>query len=93
VSKDLEIIKELEKKIGNKLDHYYSIDENENIIGVNLSRLEISDITSLRDLKNLTHLDLNHNQISDISPLKNLKNVDINLTYNDILACPLFFSC
>ncbi len=75
MSKDLEIIKEIEKKIDIKLDHRYDIDENENIIGLNLYSLEISNISSLKDLKNLTHLYFYSNQISDISSLKDFKNL------------------
>ncbi|UCH98245.1 MAG: leucine-rich repeat domain-containing protein [Candidatus Aminicenantes bacterium] len=83
MSKDLEIIKELEIRIYRKLDHRYSMDENEKIIGLELYRLEISDISLLKDLKNLTHLDLTNNQISDISSLKDLKNLThLDLHYN-----------
>jgi small GTP-binding protein len=86
VSKDLEIIKELEKKIGIKLEQSnideitgttngYAIDENENIIGMNLWLSKISNISSLKDLRNLTHLYLHTNRISDISSLKDLRNL------------------
>lgn len=82
-SNDLEIIKQIEKKIGKKLErldignvidstNWYAIDENENVTGLNLYRLAISDLSFLKDLNCMTHLDLSYNQISDISPLKEL---------------------
>jgi len=93
--KDLEIIEELEKKFGHKLDQLsqnfihnyigYTIDENDNIIGLNLTGLKISDISSLKDLKNLINLDLERNQISDITFLKDLKYLTyLNLGGNQI---------
>jgi internalin A len=46
---------------------------------------QISDISSLKELKELTHLDLRYNQISDISSLKELKGLTVlNLQGNQI---------
>ncbi|MGD2089377.1 MAG: COR domain-containing protein [Candidatus Aminicenantes bacterium] len=88
MSKDIEIIKELGKKIDKNLSGRYSMDGmygNKNIIRLNLSWLKISDITSLTHLKNLTYLDLQYSQISDISSLKDLKNLThLDLEHNQI---------
>ena len=85
MSKDLEIIKELEGKIGIDLQSKYHKDKNENIIWLSLSGLKISDISSLKDLKNLNHLNFRDNQISDISSLKDLKNLkNLNFCNNQI---------
>ena len=90
MAKDLEIIKNLEKKIGEELKRFnpdemefiespinrgYAIDENENIIGLNLNLLGISYISPLKELKKLKHLNLNYSTISDFSSLKDLKNL------------------
>src|SRR3989337_4010108 len=94
---DLQILKQLEEKVGKKfiqlsLDKItkggingYSIGENENITGLNLSFLRIPDYSFLKELKNLTTLDLWNNQISDISFLKELKNLTwLNIGNNQI---------
>jgi len=84
VSKDMEIIKELEKKIGIKL-HRYFMDKNKKIILLELVGMGISDISFLQNLKNLTELYLVDNQISDISSLRDLKNLtELYLSYNQI---------
>ena len=90
MSKDLEIIKELEKKIGERLDRRYSIDENENIIILDLSGLKISDILCLKDLKNLTELNLSNNQISNITSIKDLQNIKhLDLSNNKVYQLPI----
>ena len=48
-----------------------------NLIELEFSKNQISDVTPLKNLINLTHLSLGINQISDVTPLKNL----INLTH------------
>jgi small GTP-binding protein len=101
VSKDLKIIKQIENKIGKKLEQLnideiigfikgYTIDENENIIGLNLGNFRFSDISFLKDLKNLTHLDLFNNQISEISSLKDLEDLKVvDLKHNKISELPV----
>jgi Leucine-rich repeat (LRR) protein len=80
---DIEIIKQIEEKIWNRLKRLdignvigthngYVMDENENVIGLNLYDWDISGISFLEDLNHLTHLNLGSNQISDISPVKEL---------------------
>ncbi|MBG6062896.1 Leucine-rich repeat (LRR) protein [Flavobacterium sp. CG_9.1] len=58
-----------------------SLDENNNIIALNLSDLQISDLKFLPDLKNLQSLFLDRNIIGDLSFIKNLKNLK-NLSLN-----------
>jgi small GTP-binding protein len=96
VSKDLEIIKQIEIDLNIKLEvimleaivggvRGYTTDENKNIIGLNLSFLEIHDVSFLKDLKNLTHLDLKNNKVSDISYFRYLRNLtQLNLGNNQI---------
>ena len=56
-----------------------------NLIELELSRNQISDVTPLKGLINLTHLSLGINRISDVTPLKNLTNLThLSLIYNQI---------
>lgn len=56
-----------------------------NLIGLNLSCNQISNISALKSLTNLTYLNLYYNQINDISALKNLTNLtELHLNYNQI---------
>ncbi|MFC2146554.1 COR domain-containing protein [Acidobacteriota bacterium] len=81
-SRDLEVIKKIEKQIGRKLEQLYpehiyekncySINENGDVIGLNLMDIELSNISPLKELTQLTALDLGDNKITDISPLKEL---------------------
>jgi hypothetical protein len=85
---DLEIVKKIEKKLGielkkvdkegfkTKTRSYYTDDKN-NIIGLRLHDLKISDISALKDLQKLTVLWLYDNQISDISALKDLQKLTV----------------
>lgn len=96
MSKDLEILKQVERQIGmelKRLDHNtiggfingYAIDENESVIGLNLYALEKPDISFVEDFKNLTLLILRDNPISDFSVIKDLKNLrTLDLSYNQI---------
>ena len=97
MSRDLQIIEKLEKETGKKFKQLspdkitkvitigYSIDENENITGLNLFSLRLLEHSFLKELKNLTALNLSSNQISDISFLKELKNLtSLNLSSNQI---------
>ena len=87
MEKNQQIIEKLKKEVGKKFkqlslykitnENGYSIDKNENIIGLNLESLRISDYSFLKELKNLTTLELSSNQISDYSFLKELKNLKI----------------
>ena len=96
MSKDLEIIKELEKKLRKKLVQLdikqlygglngFLTDKKERVIGLNLYYLELSDISGIKELKNLTHLNLRNNQLTDISGIKELKNLThLNLRNNQL---------
>ncbi|UCH98273.1 MAG: leucine-rich repeat domain-containing protein [Candidatus Aminicenantes bacterium] len=91
MSKDLKIIKRLRKKYGISLEKVdteniwksqtYVVDENNNVIGLNLIGLKLSDISVIEDLKSLTMLYLQHNKLSNISvieKLKKLTNLDMS---------------
>ncbi len=96
MSKDLEVIKELEKKLRKKLIQLdikklygglngFVADRKERVIGLNLYYLELSDISGIKELKNLTHLNLQNNQLSDISGIQELKNLThLNLRNNQL---------
>ncbi len=86
MAKYLEIIKKIEGQIGRSLYSRYSIDEKNNIIGLNLSWLKISDLSSLKDLKNLTELYLHYNQISNLSSLKYLKNLTVLYLFHNQIS-------
>jgi small GTP-binding protein len=100
MSKDLEIIKELEKKLGKRLINLdikkfygglngFVTDKKERIIGLNLYYLEISDISGIQELKNLTHLNLRNNQLTNISGIQELKNLThLNLRNNQLTGIP-----
>ncbi len=102
MSTDLGIIEKLEKNYNIKLRKLYKLqfgkagyytDEDNNIIFLSLSQLEINNYKSmyrfeyeyeslfLEDLKNLTKLDLSKTCISDLSFLEDLKNlIELNLS-------------
>ncbi|MFD2041579.1 leucine-rich repeat domain-containing protein, partial [Flavobacterium artemisiae] len=50
----------------------YSLNSKGEIVSLDLSLNNISDISTLKSFKSLTHLNLNTNKIVDISVLKNL---------------------
>jgi Leucine-rich repeat (LRR) protein len=95
---DLDVIKEIEKIIGEKLkpcppDKDIMDSEqrgcyllnNSQIIGLNLSKFRLWNIDFLKDFKNLTQVNFNDNFISDINPLRELKKINkINLSNNKI---------
>jgi small GTP-binding protein len=95
---DLQIIAQLEKEIGKKLNwivhdeitclltNGYATDDNKNIVELALYNINrISDISVLNELTNLTLLELSGNRISDISVLKDLKNLTtLYLGHNQI---------
>ena len=95
MTKDLEVIKELEKAIGKKLEQKplgkimdyggngYAVDGNDFVIGLNLDKSNISDLQLLNQLTRLTHLSLYYNKISDVSPLQGLTALKVlNLSSN-----------
>ena len=100
MAKDLELIKRLEKKYGTKLFEIgigdienflsdnigYAVDENENIIGLRLNLLDISDISEIQYLTALRALDLSQNQISDISPVLKLKNLELLVLFDNRIS-------
>ena len=56
-----------------------------NLIELEFSKNQISDVTPLKNLTKLTHLSLGINQISDVTPLKNLTNlIELDLLSNRI---------
>jgi hypothetical protein len=99
MSKDLENIALVEKKIGIKLKRYdeipfwvdkvrglYRSDEDKKIVWLNLSHCFLSDISFLRLLPNVRKLNLSRNEISDYSILKDLPNlVNLDLRRNNII--------
>ncbi|MFC2145968.1 COR domain-containing protein [Acidobacteriota bacterium] len=125
MTKDLELLKQLEKEIGIKLMQVplerittetligFAADDNGHVKGLSLCDLrltrvpelltkfqqleqldlyktQISDVSSLKELKWLTMLVLESNQISDISSIKELKELtELNLGNNQIsdIAC------
>lgn len=77
-----EIIKELEKTFGTKLkkrkfkyiwdSNGFSVNAQEAVIGLNLSDLNITDLSPLSSLTALTDLNLRFNKVTDLSPLASL---------------------
>lgn len=69
-----------------KINRSVSIDNNDNIIALNLSNLQISDLKPLANLKYLQSLFLDSNIIDDLSFLKDLTNLKfLSLSENSIL--------
>jgi len=88
MSKDLENIAIIEKKIGITFKRYlgysffrgdaneiYLLEKGKNIIWLNLRNRGLSDISFLELLPNLTQINLSGNSIADISILKSLPNL------------------
>lgn len=96
LANDLEIITQIEKRLGQELEkvdlnhirgreHGYAIDKNENVIGLNLSLMQLADISFLEKLPNLVELRLYQIQISNIPVLDELTNLNVlNLGRNQI---------
>ncbi|MBN8642956.1 MAG: leucine-rich repeat domain-containing protein [Flavobacteriales bacterium] len=64
----------------------FFLNEDKQIIHLNLSQINISDLSPLANLKSLINLNLFNNQITDISLLKNLTNlIDLRLGSNKIV--------
>jgi Leucine-rich repeat (LRR) protein len=84
MANDLDIIKELEKTVGRKLEPIplekimncdsqgYALDADGFVIGFNLNKCDITNLLFLTQFIRLTHLNLIMNKISDISPLQRL---------------------
>ncbi|MCX6583222.1 MAG: leucine-rich repeat domain-containing protein [Candidatus Aminicenantes bacterium] len=86
--RDLERIKKLEKKIGQKLEkrefekiHLYdqqgiALDEKEKVIGLNLAEMKLYTVpASLSTFRHLQKLNLNYTQLKDISFLHGVSNL------------------
>jgi internalin A len=68
-----------------KINRSVSVDNNDNIIALNLSDLQISDLKPLANLKYLQSLFLDRNIIDDLSFLKDLTNLKfLSLSGNSI---------
>jgi internalin A len=88
---DLKIIKQLEKRIGEKLKKRsfnailgsrnigFSIDEKGQVTGLNLDKIKLTSpaLTSLSTLHHLERLSLYKTDIADISPLQGLRNLTV----------------
>ncbi|MER0439181.1 COR domain-containing protein [Emticicia sp. W12TSBA100-4] len=82
MKKPREIIR-LEREWGFEIYDYMSLDGK--VISILLTHNQITDITSLSNLKNLSVIFLSDNQITDISPLANLKGLrELYLSGNQI---------
>ncbi|MCX6582162.1 MAG: AAA family ATPase [Candidatus Aminicenantes bacterium] len=95
---DLELIEQLEKAIGKKLEKFssetimpsripcFSVDEKGNVTGLNLYRIKLDPfITSISKFVNLRKLNLVHTQLIDIPSLKGLTHLsELSLTRNRI---------
>lgn len=59
--------------------------ENEKIVGLNLSNLNLTNIDFLDDFRDLKYLNLSNNNIVDINPINNLTNLrDLSIWRNQI---------
>ncbi len=96
---DLDIIKTIEKQIGEKLKSClfveimnantrgcYALNEQQNIVGLNLQNYKLSHFSFIKNLTQLNKLNLALNNITDLSPLKKLNQLDeLNLQKNEIV--------
>ncbi|MCP4216518.1 MAG: leucine-rich repeat protein [bacterium] len=84
---DLEIIKQLEKRLGTKLkrlpvdevygDQSYAVseDDSERVTALSLCKCKLDDLTPLAGLRALTDLHLIDNHVSDLTPLADLHSL------------------
>ena len=83
---DMEIIVQIEKKIGEKLKRLplekiiasvngYAMDKTGQVQGLSLYKRKIKGISLLKNLGGLIHLSLAANQITDLTPLRELKQL------------------
>lgn len=85
VFKDKNLEKVIREVINKPTGDIFKSDVEE-IIEIDLSNNQITDITPLKNLTNLTTLGLSANQIIDITPLKNQTNLsDLYLFENQII--------
>jgi small GTP-binding protein len=97
MSKDLEIIRQLQKRIGKKLEQRtldqirtysingFAIDNYGHVTGLNLEDTRLTDIPPLQGLRNLTTLRLGRNQLTDLIPLQGLSHLTtLNLGSNQL---------
>ena len=101
---DLDIIKTIEKQIGEKLKPClfveimnantrgcYALDEQQNIIGLNLQNYKLSHFSFVKNLIHLNKLNLALNNITDLSVLKKLNQLnELSLQKNDIIDISIF---
>jgi internalin A len=96
---DLELIKQLEEKlgknlkeipharIGTSLDNSYAVDDNGNVTGLNLLGTETMELSSIaiEKFNHLTHLSLDSNKLSNISFLEKITQLKrLDLENNQI---------
>ena len=97
MANDLEIIKQLEKEIGERLEKVkfdkggyfqkgYVVDEENRVVGLNLGGKKLSRIPhEIIKLSHLTALILWDNNIVDLSPIKELRSLKkLDLSFNQI---------
>jgi internalin A len=89
MSKDVAIIKEIEKNIGKELEllpldeiyyhenNSYAIDESGRLTGLNLNECQLTDLSPLQGLSRLTRLSLRDNQLTGLSPLQGLSRLNV----------------
>jgi len=96
---DLDIIKTIEKQIGEKLKPClfveimnanargcYALDEQQNIVGLNLQNYKLSHFSFIKNLTQLNKLNLALNNVTDLSSLKKLNQLnELNLQKNEII--------
>ena len=96
---NLDIIKTIEKQIGEKLKPClfveimnantrgcYALDEQQNLVGLNLQNYKLSHFSFIKNLTQLNKLNLALNNITDLSPLKKLSQLEaLNLQKNEIV--------
>jgi small GTP-binding protein len=94
---DLEAIKQIEERIGkwlckseldslmNGSDNGYALNKQGQLIGLNLDKCKLNDISLLSQFTKLQALSLYNNQITELTALKELKNLTtLNLISNQI---------
>ncbi len=94
---DLQVIKQLEQKLGVKLKHNidhrvlrsYVLNEHDHVIELGLYGCGITDMQIIIDLllqlRSLQVLNLSNNQLTDVSPLNDLTSLkELNLAHNQL---------
>lgn len=84
IFKDENLEEAVRKKIDKPTGEIYKTDVK-NIVSLDASDKDITDISGIENLINLQTLDLSHNEISDISELDSLTDLEtLDLSYNEI---------